>query len=196
MIILWDEWTEKYKWELVGALTAITLIGVGVFLWKSRTKAPEGITVLSATVESQKIATASAGVYVDVAGAVNQPGLYQLASNSRVEDVLIMAGGLSEAADSKWIEINLNRAEKVRDGMKLYIPAKDVIRGQITQVADNKININAATSAQLEELKGIGPATAAKIINSRPYSSIDQLLEKKIVSKTVFNNIKDRIQAW
>ncbi len=195
MNILWDEWAERYKWELLGALTAITLIGVGVFIWKSRSIQPEGISVLSAT-DSQNLTASSSGVLIDVGGAVNSPGVYQLASDSRVEDALLAAGGLTKDANSKWIEMNLNRAERLRDGMKLYIPANDVIQAQITQVADNVININSATSVQLEQLKGIGPATAAKIISGRPYSSVDQLLEKKIVSKTVFSNIKEQIRAW
>lgn len=201
MTILWDEWAEKYKWELVAGLTGITLIGLGLFLWKSHASNPDTIQVLSASDTAPQIATPS-GLMVDVSGSVIAPGVYKLAANSRVEDALRVAGGLSEGADAAWVAQNINRAEKVRDGMKLFIPAQGVSQPQITQTTENKavantnININSASAEQLDTLKGVGPVTAQKIISGRPYSNIDELLNKKIVSKTVFAQIKDQIQAW
>jgi DNA uptake protein ComE-like DNA-binding protein len=55
------------------------------------------------------------------------------------------------------------------------------------------ININEASEGQLDTLYGVGPATAQKIIGGRPYSDIQELLTKKIVSRSVFDKIKDRI---
>ena len=59
-----------------------------------------------------------------------------------------------------------------------------------------KVNINIATLAQLEELPGIGPVTASKIISDRPYQTVDDLLNKKIVGKAIFEKIKDLISLY
>jgi DNA uptake protein ComE-like DNA-binding protein len=64
-----------------------------------------------------------------------------------------------------------------------------------TAPAAELIDINHATAAQLEPLKGIGPARAAAIIKGRPYRGKDELLEKKIVPKNVYDEIKDKIIA-
>jgi len=55
------------------------------------------------------------------------------------------------------------------------------------------VSINSGTQAELEELPGIGPVTAGKIIDNRPYGSVQELLERKIVGKTTFEKIKDLI---
>ena len=72
-------------------------------------------------------------VMVDVAGAVEKPGLYKLTSGSRIGDALVMAGGLSAAADREWVAKSINLAEVLKDGGKVYIPVKQ----EITSTAEN-----------------------------------------------------------
>jgi competence protein ComEA len=57
-----------------------------------------------------------------------------------------------------------------------------------------KVNLNASTQAQIEELPGIGPSTAQKIISARPFSSIEELIQKKVVSKSVYDKIKEMVE--
>lgn len=133
-------------------------------------------------------------IVVDVGGAVNNPGVYTLGSDSRVNDAVAAAGGLSAEADSSRV----NLAGKISDGQKVYVPAKqEQVRSDkgevISQQNSSLISINSATEGELDTLPGVGPVTAGKIIAGRPYSNIDELLSKKAVSKSVFEKIKERI---
>ncbi|MDZ4209575.1 MAG: ComEA family DNA-binding protein [Candidatus Curtissbacteria bacterium] len=118
-------------------------------------------------------------------------------ANTRVDDAIKAAGGLSPDADSTRI----NLAAKVSDGQKLYIQrvgesVSQSVSGSVGQVAGesvSQININTASESELDKLPGIGPVTAQKIIASRPYSSPEELLSKKVVSSSVYEKIKDLI---
>lgn len=148
-------------------------------------------------------------IFVDVEGAVIKPGVYSLTSNSRLQDALIIAGGLSGQADRDWIAKNLNLATKLIDGNKIYIPKTGesikgvgVSAGSLKSNTDNanrtsgSININSAGLEELDTLPGIGPVTAEKIINNRPYTSIEELLNKKVVGSKVFDQIKEKITVY
>lgn len=138
-------------------------------------------------------------IFVDVGGAVLKPGIYEFSSDSRTNDALIAAGGLAEAADRDWVSQNLNLAAKLTDGGKIYVPyrGEDTVKVGPSQskgpTFSERININTASLAELDTLWGIGPATAQKIIDSRPYSKIEDLLDKKIVKTNVYEAIKDKI---
>lgn len=135
-------------------------------------------------------------VVVDIEGAVIRPGVYRLTSESRVVDALAAAGGMSEGADREWTEKNLNLAKKVSDGLKIYIPrmGEEILSG-LTQEGGPVLNINTASSTDLESLPGIGAVTASNIIESRPFSQIEDLLTRKIVGQSTFEKIKDKISA-
>ncbi|OGH49732.1 MAG: hypothetical protein A2186_02355 [Candidatus Levybacteria bacterium RIFOXYA1_FULL_41_10] len=140
--------------------------------------------------ESRKIA-------VDVSGGVINPGLYQFSEGSRVQDGLAAAGGLSESADREWVEKNLNLALKLKDSQKIYIPKQgEELYADQGMTQEGLININTASPGNLDVLPGIGPVTAQKVIDNRPYGSIDELLIKKAVSKATFEKIKDKISAY
>lgn len=139
-------------------------------------------------------------ITIDVEGAVINPGIYSLSSSSRIKDALIAAGGLSSGADREWMEKNLNLALKLSDSAKIYIPRigdPSAGSGQEGVVSvSGLININSASSSELDSLPGIGPITAQKIIDNRPYSSIEDLKSKKIVGQSVFDKIKDKIGVY
>ena len=108
------------------------------------------------------------------------------------------AGGLLIDSDTKWIEVNLNRAKKVSDGEKIYIPKINdpAAAGQMTKSQNNTININAATKPELEAIAGIGAVTAEKIINGRPYQELAELVSRKIISAKLYTQIKDLLSVW
>src|SRR3989338_2947669 len=145
-------------------------------------------------------------IIVDIAGSVQKPDSYQLIENSRLKDLLVEAGGLSSSADRDFFNRNYNLAKILIDGEKIYIPSKKEVEvglftdatfviGTVAGAASNNqlININSASQKELEDLPGIGPSTAQKIISNRPYSATVDLLDKKVVNKGTWNKIKDLI---
>jgi competence protein ComEA len=131
------------------------------------------------------------GLVVEVSGSVAHPGVYELEAGSRVEDALESAGGLTDSANYEWLEKSLNRAAKITDGQKIYIPNEGE-EISVQSFGEEGININTASSSQLEALHGIGPVTADKIIENRPYSSVEELLSRKILKSNVYEENRDK----
>jgi len=193
----WNNLWQKFKIPLVLGLVGIFLVSVGIFstLFLSQQKEPE-IEILP--VEEEKTT-----IFIDLGGAVEKPGLYELPADSRINDLLARADGLSAKADREWVEKNLNLAQELSDGVKIYIPSEDETVGEESgKVAGasasivGKININTASTSELDTLWGIGEARAKAIITNRPYSSIDELLSKKVIPSNVFEKIKDEISVF
>jgi len=137
-------------------------------------------------------------IMVDVGGAVEKPGVYELEEGSRLKDALVAAGGLAEWADREWIGRVLNMAEEVGDGEKIYIP-EEKEEGEITVSAasdSSLVDINMASESELDELWGVGPARVSAIIENRPYGSIEELLEKKVLPKNVFEANKEKMSVY
>lgn len=140
---------------------------------------------------------------VDVSGAVNSPGLYELASGSRLGKAVEMAGGFTHEADVAAIARDLNLASVLQDGQKIYIPfqsesSTQVSGGSITQVAGAQstdlVSINKASQSELMELEGIGEKRAEAIIAGRPYTSIDQLVSEGALTAAVLAKIQESLE--
>ena len=160
-------------------------------------------------------------IYVDVCGAVANPGVFQLAAGSRVFQAIEAAGGyLPEAALTC-----VNRAGVLTDGQQLYILTQEEMErqgldpaemakasdgqmngsagtGQNTGMAaqvqqDNRININTADEAQLTTLTGIGATRAQAIIAYReengPFAAIEDIMNVQGIKEGTFAKIKDEI---
>lgn len=143
---------------------------------------------------------------VDLAGAVNQPGVFKLTEGSRLEDLLTAAGGLSAAADQDWALKNLNLAEKLFDGEKIYIPSRHEVaagsswEGRLPPAAPPggaKLNINTAAAAHLDTLPGLSPADAQSIVEYRqkngPFKNISEIQRVSGIKAGKFAKIKDLI---
>lgn len=182
---------ESFKIPIALSLVGVVLIVGGLIFSNTQKETPQF---------PEKSLVKSSKVLVDVAGAVKDPGVYELDANARVEDAVTGAGGLSNDADNEYIAKYINMAQKVSDGGKIYIPKVGekvstgaVTLGVSTAAASSQVNVNSATQAELEALPGIGEVTASKIISGRPYSKIEDLLNQKIVSKSTYEKIKDSI---
>ncbi|OIP03002.1 hypothetical protein AUK18_02765 [Candidatus Beckwithbacteria bacterium CG2_30_44_31] len=185
----------------LGLLGGLLLV-VGVF----------SVVVISSRTGGEDLVIQKAGeaeelgskLVADVAGAVMKPGVYELKGNARVNEALIAAGGLGEEADREWVEKNLNLAAKVTDGQKIYIPSEGETekvaplqgKGTTLMTRLDLVNINTASSAELDTLWGVGEATAKKIIDNRPYGAVEELLTKKAVKNNVYEAIKDSVSVY
>lgn len=145
-------------------------------------------------------------IIIDVSGAVINPGIYQLKSDARMAQAIQQAGGLREDADLDYLSKNINLSQKLKDGVKVYIPTKDdqltLLRqgnkGQASEMAGESarlININTASQLDLDSLWGVGESRAQEIIKNRPYSNIQELLDKKIIPSNVYERIKEEISV-
>jgi len=198
-----DSLFEKYKIPLIFSLVGLIFLGVGVLVFKVFLEDGQEIEISSGSKSTGSIsAELPQKIAVDIAGAVQKPGLYELPADSRINDLLILAGGLSAQADRDWVAKNLNLAQKLVDGTKVYIPSEsERVKEQeskssaVLGIAE-KININTATQKELESLWGIGPATAEKIIAGRPYQNINELVTRKIVKSNVWEAIKEKISVY
>lgn len=123
-----------------------------------------------------------AQLLVDVSGAVRRPGVYKLPAGSRINDALLKAGGETEKADLTLV----NRAASLTDGQQVLVPEKVTATaaaatssGGSAPAAIAPVRLNSATLEQLDELPGVGPSTAQRIIDYRtangPFKSVDEL---------------------
>lgn len=140
-------------------------------------------------------------VKIDIAGEVIKPGVYELNNGDRIIDILVMAGGLGVNADREWVEKNLNQAEKLVDGQKIYIPkvGEEIkIDNKVLGINESKIiRLNTATIEDLDKLTGIGPAIANRIIDYRTknggFKDINELKLVSGIGDKLFEKIKDEI---
>ncbi|HOX96677.1 MAG TPA: ComEA family DNA-binding protein [Candidatus Woesebacteria bacterium] len=139
-------------------------------------------------------------VYVDIEGAVVYPGVYELNLGSRIKDVLVLAGGLSESADRDFCEKNINMAEQIKDGQKIYIPSggnSDADRGYFeASIQSKKISINTASISELDTLWGIGESRAESIVKNRPYQSVDDLVTKGVLPSSILERNRELLSVF
>ncbi len=134
--------------------------------------------------------------FVQVSGAVNSPGVYELSGEPRIFHAILMAGGLREDADVS----NLNQAEKISDGQKIVIKTRDEAAMEAAVSADDgKVNINTADARTLMTLPGIGESKANSIIKYREskgsFNSIEDIKNISGIKDGVYNKIADSIKV-
>ena len=155
--------------------------------------------------ESETPETSLSGfIYVDISGEVHKPGVYKVTADTRLFEVIDMAGGLTPDADDN----SLNRAERVSDGQKVIVISKEEAEGRdnsgesvssfsTDKEEEEKINLNTAGSAELQTLPGIGPSKAQSIIDYREkngyFTSTEDILNISGIGQKTYASIKDFI---
>jgi len=204
-----DAFLEKNKIVIVLLLLGLILLGLGIFYFRNNNFIDSGkIEVLETPTGSQK---KEGDILVEISGGVEKPGVYKLSSDSRIEDLLVQSGGLTADADRSWMEKYINRAAKLADGQKIYIPRvdeqSDILSAKNYEgyqtassvqgsASENLININTANLKELDTLPGIGPVYGQSIIDHRPYSSVEELMSKGALKKSVYEKIKDKVTLY
>lgn len=162
------------------------------------------------------------GMWVDITGAVNVPGLYCAGQGWVLGTLLDEAGGITENVCGGFVDREMNRAQLLKPNMKIYIPSSSDVEclpseqgvlgtgggagtsdtverdslGSASQgCPDGKVNLNTASQSELENISGIGPSTAEKIIGGRPYTSADDVLNVSGIGPATLEKIRDGV-CW
>lgn len=142
-------------------------------------------------------------IRVDIAGAVKKPGIYQLEIGQRVADLVASASGFTKDADQAYVAKTLNLATELKNQDKIYIPfqsegenaskSASLVPSSSSVSNSNLISINQASSTQLQGLSGVGEVKAQSIIDNRPYSNLEELVSKGVLSEKLLADLKAQI---
>jgi competence protein ComEA len=201
--------SRAHAWRGYIGLSLVWLAVLGGALFISRQPASKPIEILPPpTLQPTPTSLPSptpGPLRVDVAGAVRTPGVYTLPAASILADAIAAAGGPSADADLDRV----NKAVSLQDGMQVYVPhVADVTTPQPVNPAPAKaapvasdgtnepgalVDINTATLEELDTLPGVGPSTAQRIIDGRPYGAIADLMRVKGIGQATFDKLKEHI---
>ena len=184
---------------------------------------PGGSSLQSAQGAVTSKAAQAKTVRVQVSGAVLEPGIYDLPASCRVEEAIAAAGGLTENADSERV----NLVRKVRDGMQIRVPVQKAARTNSMQRKNaqaksglgesasgksgsakaglgrnssmmQSVRINSASTGELQQLPGIGPALAQRIVETRNngrFTSTDDLLRVPGIGKAKLAKLRAYVEV-
>jgi competence protein ComEA len=203
-----SEYIKLYKVPLILVTISIIFLSVAAVLLVR-----ESISTPAVVFTNEASDSAEIKMKVDIEGSVIKPGVYDVAENTRIQEIIDSAGGLSKDADFVWVEKYLNKAAKVTDGGKIYIPSRSESEGKfqisnsklqintndqtkLLGVSEGAININTASKTELDSLPGVGEVILGKIISNRPYNNIEELKAKKAVGSALYEKIKNLITVY
>lgn len=213
------QWPRKDVIIRIGIILLCVLVMVFLIVSNTKGNTVNDSSSSSKNLEMSKMKPNSQEIWVDLSGAVNKPGVYKAEPNIRLFKLIEEAGGLSVDADRDFIGRNYNLSIPVSDQQKIYIPTiydvqngtilenQKVIQTQVDQLQvsnvtiqneaqvglNSLISINSDDLTRLKTLPGVGDITAQRIIASRPYETVNAIVEKGVLKQSLFDKIKDRL---
>ena len=197
----WESWSLSAKAAVIGGILLI-LVGLGgLFSKKEESMEETEVVVTTVLAEKTEVSTTQETViFVDIKGAVKNPGVYQMKVGDRVKDALDAAGGLTAEADSQKV----NLAKRLEDQMVIVVPkvgeeAEEIPAGATSkeEAKEGKVNINTATVEELKTLKGVGEKKAEAIIEYRKkngsFQTKEDLMKVRGIGKKLFESFQERI---
>ncbi|WP_269798375.1 helix-hairpin-helix domain-containing protein [Streptococcus sp. SM5] len=209
-----EELIEKIKdYKIIIICASLGMLLGGFFLLKSSTQAPAKETKLQTEIttvtkdstdekedKNQKEEVVEQDlITVDVKGAVKSPGIYDLPVGSRINDAVQKAGGLTDNADSK----SINLAQRISDEALVYVPTKEEATSQETHSTashskeNKKVNLNKASLEELKQVKGLGAKRAQDIVDHRDsngkFKSVDELKKVSGIGAKTIEKLKEYV---
>lgn len=196
-----------HKETIKKAALPVVVVAALLFFWMGendeKVQIKENDRPVSEIVEQQSVEETAVDdvkseIYVDISGCVYNPGVYKIKDGTRLFQVVEKAGGLTPEADTD----SINQAEEVYDGQKILISSKgnsgeNQMSPAVQESQNGKININTADSLKLQEIPGVGPTTAQKIIDYRQnygkFKSKEDIVNVSGIGEKTYENIKDYI---
>ena len=210
-----------YNHRYLVTIICIIIIGILSYFFYFKDKIFKEEIVIEEEIKEENEVIENSFIYIDIKGAVNNPGVYKIDSNSRVIDAINKAEGLKEGADTSL----LNLSAKLHDEMYIYIYTKEEVVNFVKvneeknqqideckktnsvcidkedikedEVVNNKININKASIKELMPLPNIGEAKAQAIIDYRNsvgiFKTINDIKNVSGIGESLFDKIKDLI---
>ncbi len=210
----------RYRFEVILMCLSLIVLIITAILFYQESSATTPIMTMNEhsstpTRNIQKV------IFVDISGAVKKPNVYKMSQGDRLKQLIDQAGGITDDADLFYFNTHFNLAQQLYDEQKVYIPTNVEITNNLlppelimlisslapqvnklsednadnqTSMQQNQIDINSASLAELESLPSIGQVSAQKIIDNRPYQSIEELLTREVVGEGTWQKIQDLIK--
>ena len=193
-----------FKKSMLVLLAVVALAAGGAF-YAGIHGQEEAVTLDAGTTPQGEAPVKESEIVVYVAGAVNHPGVVQLAEGARAKDAVDACGGFLPTADTNGV----NLAQKLKDGMQITVPEKSpqgtavqgaaggAQAGAAKALPEGMVNINTADEKELDKLPGIGPAMAKRIVEYRTengaFQAPEEIKRVKGIGDAKYEKMKDKI---